>query len=41
MKARGGAAGDPGWQAFLKQSGSMIEEMWSTLMVPSDHSPMK
>lgn len=40
-KARGGAAGDPGWQAFLKEGGPLIEEMWSTLMLPADHSPLK
>ncbi|MGZ0188063.1 MAG: NIPSNAP family protein [Alphaproteobacteria bacterium] len=40
-KARGAAAADPGWQAFLKKSGPMIEEMWSTVMLPSAHSPMK
>ena len=40
-KARAAAAGDHGWQAFLKISGPMIEEMWSTVMLPSAHSPMK
>ncbi len=40
-EARAGAAGDPGWQAFLKEGGPLIEEMWSTLMLPADHSPLK
>ncbi|HJM41700.1 MAG TPA: NIPSNAP family protein [Nitrospinota bacterium] len=40
-EARAAAAGDPGWQAFLKEGGPLIEEMWSTLMLPADHSPLK
>ena len=39
--ARAGAQGDAGWQAFLKQGGPMIEEMWSTIMLPAAHSPLK
>ena len=39
--ARAAAAADPDWQALLKQGGPMIEEMWSTLMLPTDHSPMR
>ena len=40
-EARAAAAGDPGWQAFLKVGGPMIEEMWSTVMLPAAHSPLK
>ena len=40
MEARAGAAADPGWQAFLKEGGPLIEEMWSTLMLPAAHSPL-
>jgi hypothetical protein len=32
---------DPGWQAFLKKAGPLLEEMSSTVMLPSGHSPMK
>ncbi len=39
--ARGGAMGDAGWQAFLKKGGPLIEEMWSTVMLPAPHSPLK
>lgn len=41
MKARGGAAADPTWQTFLPKSGPLIDEMHSTLMIPSAHSPMQ
>lgn len=40
-EARAGSAADPGWQAFLKVGGPMIEEMWSTLMLPVAHSPLQ
>lgn len=40
-KSRGGAQADPGWQAFLKKGGPLIEEMWSTIMLPAAHSPLK
>ena len=38
---RAAAAGDPGWQEFLKVGGPLIEEMWSTIMIPASHSPLK
>ncbi|HKK29160.1 MAG TPA: NIPSNAP family protein [Alphaproteobacteria bacterium] len=41
MEARGAAAQDPGWQAFLKEGGPLIDEMNSVLMLPSAHSPLK
>ncbi len=41
MKARTAASQDKGWQKFLKFSGPVIDEMHSTLMLPSDHSPLK
>lgn len=40
-EARAAAAADEGWQAFLKVGGPMIEEMWSTIMLPASHSPLK
>jgi hypothetical protein len=40
-EARAAAAADPGWQAFLKEGGPLIEEMWATLMLPAAHSPLK
>jgi hypothetical protein len=40
-EARAAVAGDPGWQAFLKEGGPLIEEMWSTLMLPVAHSPLQ
>jgi hypothetical protein len=40
MEARAGAVADPGWQAFLKEGGPLIEEMWSTLRLPAAHSPL-
>jgi hypothetical protein len=39
--ARGGSGKDPGWQAFLKSSTGMLEEMHSTIMLPVVHSPLK
>lgn len=39
--ARAAAVQDPGWQAFLKKAGSLLEDMSSTIMLPSAHSPMK
>lgn len=39
--ARAAATADPGWQAFLKKAGGLLEEMSSTIMLPSAHSPMK
>jgi len=40
-EARAAAQGDPDWQAFLKVGGPLIEEMWSTVMLPAAHSPLK
>ncbi len=39
--ARAAAAADPGWQAFLKKGGPLLEEMHSTIMLPAAHSPLK
>jgi hypothetical protein len=41
MKARTAASQDPGWQAFLKEGGPLIEEMNSVVMLPAAHSPLK
>jgi hypothetical protein len=40
-KARGDAANDPGWKEFLGKSGSFLDEMHSTIMLPAPHSPLK
>jgi hypothetical protein len=40
-KARGDATNDPGWKEFLGKSGSFLEEMHSTIMLPAPHSPLK
>lgn len=39
--ARSNALKDPGWQEFLANSSSLLEEMGSTIMLPAPHSPMK
>lgn len=41
MQARTAAAQDPGWQAFLKDGGPLIEDMNSVLMLPAAHSPLQ
>ena len=38
---RAQAAADPDWQAFLKISGGMLEEMHSAILLPAAHSPLK
>jgi len=40
-KARADAANDPGWKEFLGKSGSFLDEMHSTIMLPAPHSPLK
>jgi hypothetical protein len=32
---------DPDWQAFVKSSTGLLDEMHSTIMVPAAHSPLK
>ncbi len=39
--SRAGAQADPGWREFLGKGGPLIEEMWSTIMLPAAHSPLK
>ena len=39
--ARAAALADPGWQAFIGQSTSLLEEMHSTILLPAPHSPLK
>lgn len=39
--ARAESSKDPGWQAFLKAGGPLLEEMHSTIMMPAPHSPLK
>ena len=38
---RAQAANDTDWQAFVKVSGSMLEEMHATLLLPASHSPLQ
>jgi NIPSNAP protein len=40
-KARGDALNDPGWKEFIAKSGSFLDEMHSTIMLPAPHSPLK
>lgn len=40
-EARGAAAQDPGWREFLGQGGALLEEMHSTIMLPSASSPLQ
>jgi hypothetical protein len=40
-QVRATAVADPEWQAFLKESGPLLDEMHSTIMVPAPHSPMQ
>ena len=39
--ARGAAVKDPGWQAFLGKSAPLLEDMHSTIMLPTPHSPLQ
>jgi hypothetical protein len=40
-QVRAAAAADPEWQAFLKESAPLLDEMHSTIMLPAPHSPMQ
>jgi NIPSNAP len=40
-QVRAEAGKDPGWQAFLKESAPLVEEMHSTIMLPAPHSPLQ
>ncbi|MFV0297674.1 MAG: NIPSNAP family protein [Hyphomicrobiaceae bacterium] len=40
-EARARAVADPAWQQFLKTASPLLDEMTSTIMLPSAHSPMK
>ena len=40
-EARAAAAADPDWQAFLKTGGPLLEDMSSTVLIPSISSPMQ
>ncbi|MGD9805740.1 MAG: NIPSNAP family protein [Hyphomicrobiaceae bacterium] len=39
--ARAAAVADPQWQGFLKKAAPLLEDMSSTIMLPSAHSPMQ
>ena len=41
LETRAKVAADPQWQAFLKTSGPLLEEMTSTVMLPAAHSPLR
>jgi len=32
---------DPEWQAFIKNSTGLLDEMHATIMLPAPHSPLK
>ncbi|MCP5156098.1 MAG: NIPSNAP family protein [Ectothiorhodospiraceae bacterium] len=40
-ETRGRVVQDPRWQAFLAESGPMLEEMHSTILLPAAHSPLR
>ena len=40
-QARTAATNDPVWKEFLGKSGSFLDEMHSTIMLPAPHSPLK
>ena len=40
-EVRGAALKDPAWQAFLAKGNPLLEEMNSTIMLPTPHSPLK
>ena len=40
-QVRAEAVRDPEWQAFLKESAPLLEELHSTIMLPAPHSPMQ
>ena len=39
--ARAAVAKDPAWQAFLKNSTGLLDEMHSTILLPAPHSPLQ
>ena len=40
-EARGAALEDPVWQEFLGKGSALLDEMHSTIMLPTPHSPLK
>ena len=40
-QVRAEAGKDPEWQAFLKESAPLLDELHSTIMLPAAHSPLK
>jgi hypothetical protein len=40
-EARANASKDADWQAFLKESAPLLDELHSTIMLPAAHSPLK
>ncbi len=41
LAARSAMQKDPGWQAFLRNSTGLLEELHSTVMLPAPHSPLQ
>jgi NIPSNAP len=41
LAARAAMQKDPGWQAFLRNSTGLLEELHSTVMLPAPHSPLQ
>jgi len=40
-KARAAATKDPAWQAYLAKGPAKLAEMHSTLLLPTNYSPLK
>jgi hypothetical protein len=40
-EARANAMKDPAWQEFVGKNSLLLEEMHSTIMLPTPHSPLK
>ena len=41
FEARGAAMKDPAWQAYLAKGPAKLAEMHSTLLMPTNYSPLK
>ena len=41
FKARSDAMKDPEWQAYLAKGPPLLAEMHSTLLIPTNYSPLK
>jgi hypothetical protein len=41
FEARAAAMKDPAWQAYLAKGPALLAEMHSTLLMPTNYSPLK